>query len=154
MGGDWGGSTVIGIVGEVDAHGGVGAAVTVNGNLREEADFFESSVAFVVIEEFDHGVVGYEQIDMSVAIEVRNGDAEALARFRKTDFLRDLSKVAVAVIVVDQGRDRPKKVGMTVRTKTFFVLAAPDVVEIPLEVAENHQIEQAVIIQVYPGGAC
>src|SRR5713226_1235981 len=137
---------IIVIVGEVDAHTGVGAAVTVNGNLREQADLFERSVAFVVIKKFDHRVVGDKQIDMSVAIEVRNGDAEALARFRKADFLRNLGEVAVAVIVVDQGRDRPKNVGMAVRTKTFFVLAAPDVVEIPLEVAKNHEIEQAVII--------
>src|SRR5260370_11422017 len=91
---------IIVIVGKVDAHAGVGAAVTVNGNLREQPDLFEISAAFVLLKKFDHRIVGYGQIDMSVALEVRNGDAEALARFRNTDFLRDLSEVAVAVIVV------------------------------------------------------
>src|SRR5260370_35231328 len=35
--------------------------------------------------------------------------------------------------------------------ETFHVLAAPDVVEIPLNVAEDHEIEQAVVVQVHPG---
>jgi len=39
------------------------------------------------------------------------------------------------------------------RNEAFLVLAAPDVVEIPLDVAENHEVEQAVIIQVHPGSA-
>src|SRR5260370_33535836 len=64
---------VIVIVGEVDAHAGVGAAGTVNGNLREQADLFERSVAYAVLKKFDHRIVGYGQIDMSVAIEVSNG---------------------------------------------------------------------------------
>ena len=133
--------TIIVIVGKVDAHAGVGAAVAVNGSLREETHFFKSSVAFVVVEIFDHRIVGHEQIDVAVAIIVRDGDAETFARFREADFLRNLSKVAVAVIVIDKRGDGLKNVGMTVGAETFLVLAAPDIVEIPLNVAEDHEVE-------------
>src|SRR5256885_6815283 len=90
------------------------AAVAVNGSLREETHFFKSSVAFVVVEIFDHRIVGHEQIDVAVAIIVRDGDAETFARFREADFLRNLSKVPVAVIVINKRGDGLKNVGMTV----------------------------------------
>src|SRR5438034_5741121 len=44
---------------------GEGAAVAVDGDFGEEAHFFKGSVAFVVIEEFDHRVVGNEEINMA-----------------------------------------------------------------------------------------
>src|SRR5439155_21451168 len=93
------------------------------------------------------------QIDVAVAIIVRDGDAETFARFREADFLRNLSKVPVAVIVINKRGDGLKNVGMTVGAETFLMLAAPDVVEIPLNVAEDHEVEWAVNVQVHPGGA-
>ena len=60
IGDDQVGPAVIVIVGKIDAHAGVGPAVAVNGNLREEAHLFKSSVAFVVVEKFDHRIVSHE----------------------------------------------------------------------------------------------
>src|SRR5207249_8309283 len=80
---------VIIIVGEIDAHTGEGAAVAVDGDFGEEAHFFKGSVAFVVIEEFDHRVVGNEEINMAVAVVIGESDTQAFAAFCETDFLRD-----------------------------------------------------------------
>src|SRR5438034_11441959 len=68
---------------------GEGAAVAVDGDFGEEAHLFKGSVAFVVIEEFDHRVVGNEEINMPVAIVIGESDTQALAGFCETDFLRD-----------------------------------------------------------------
>src|ERR1700730_12073946 len=42
---------------------------------------------------------------------------------------------------------------MAIRAVAFFVLATPDVFKIPLKVAQNNKIEQAISIQIDPGGA-
>jgi len=41
-----------------------------------------------------------------------------------------------------QGEPRFEKIGVTIGAEASFVLTAPDVVEIPLEVARNDQVEQ------------
>src|SRR5262249_54063818 len=133
-------------IGEIDAHTGVSAAVTVNGGFREKADFFEGTVAFIVIQEFDHGVVGDEEINMAVAIVIRQRDSETFAGFGEANFLRDFGKVAVSVVVVDERRNRMKEVGMTVGAIAFFMFTAVYVIEIPLEIAENNQVQQAVVV--------
>src|SRR5438034_10667791 len=84
---------------------GEGAAVAVDGDFGEEAHLFKGSVAFVVIEEFDHRVVGNEEINMPVAIVIGESDTQALAGFCETDFLRDFREMAVAVVVVDEWRN-------------------------------------------------
>src|SRR6266704_2600603 len=58
--------------------------------------------------------------------------------------------MAVAVVVVDERRNGLKDVGVAVGTVAFFVLATPDIVEIPLKVAEDNKIKQAVIVQIDP----
>ena len=78
---------VVIIVGEIDAHASVGAAVAVNGDLREETDFLEGTVAFVMVEKFDHGVVGDEKVNVAVTIVIRKRDAQTFSRFREADFL-------------------------------------------------------------------
>ena len=99
-----------------------------------------------MIEEFDHRVVGNEEINMAVAVVIGESDTQAFAAFCETDFLRDFREMAVAVVVVDERRNGLKDVRMTIGTVAFFVFAAPDVVEIPLKVAEDNKIEQAVIV--------
>ena len=83
---------------------------------------------------------------MAVAIVVGDGDAETFARFREADFLRDFCKAAVALIVIDKRSDGLKNVRMTVGAKTFLVLATPDIVEIPLNIAKDNEVEQAVVV--------
>jgi len=43
------GPAIVIVVGEIDTHAGVGAAVAINGDFGEEAHFFEGAVALVVI---------------------------------------------------------------------------------------------------------
>src|SRR5271168_4409822 len=122
-------------------------------NTRGQRDLFELSAALVVIQKFIHGIIGNEKIDPPVAIVIRDCDAEPLARFGQTQFLRDLGKVAAAVIVVNQRRNGTKGIRMAVSAVSFYMLAAPDIVEIPIHVAQNNQVEKPIVIKVYPGGA-
>ena len=61
--------------------------------------------------------------------------------------------MAFAIVVINQWRDGGKCVGMAVGAITLAMFAAPDIGEIPLQVAENHQIQKAIIVQIDPGGA-
>src|ERR1700681_3396771 len=61
--------------------------------------------------------------------------------------------MAVAVIMIDERRDRLEIVGMAVGAVAFFVLSAPDVIEVPLDIPENDEVEEAIVIQVHPGNA-
>jgi hypothetical protein len=61
--------------------------------------------------------------------------------------------VAFAIVVIQQRRDGGKRVGMAVRAITLAMLAAPDIREVPLQVAQDNQIQKAIIVQIDPGGA-
>ena len=140
------GPAIVIIIGEIDTHASVSAAVAVNGDFGEEADFFEGAVAFVVIEKFDHGVVGDEEVNVAVAVVIGESDAQGFAGLREAVLLRDFRKVAVAIVVIDERRNGLKNVGVTIGAVALFVFAAPDIVEIPLEVAEDHEVKQAVVV--------
>src|SRR4029077_19476186 len=152
IGDDQVGPAVIVVIGEVDAHAGISAAVAVDGYLRRQTHFFKRAITLVVVEELDHGVVGDKEIDVAIAIVVRQRNAESFASLRKANFLGDFGEMAVSIIVVDQGRNRLEDVGMAIGAVAFFVLAAPDVFKIPLNVSQNDEIEQAIAIQIDPGG--
>ena len=64
----------------------------------------------------------------------------------------DLGEVAFAVVVVDEGGDGVEDIGMAVGAVAFAVFAAPDVVEVPLHVAEDDEVEEAVVVEIDPGG--
>src|SRR5580693_2192814 len=90
---------------------------------------------------------------MTVAVVVRDGDAEALTRKGHAYLLRDFREVAVPVVVVDQRRNGVESIRMTVRAHAFLMLSAPDILEIPLKISQDHQIQPTVIVQVHPGCA-
>src|SRR5437667_2777148 len=145
--------TIVVVIGEVHAHAGERAAVSIHGNTGEETDFLKRSVTLVVIEKLDHGIVGHEDVDAAVTVIIGKGDAEALAGLREAALLRHFGEMAVAVIVVHERRDGLEDVGVTIGAVALLVFAAPDVVEIPLHVTQNDKIEQAVVVQVHPSGA-
>src|SRR6266566_3479385 len=134
--------TIVVVIGEVHAHAGKGAAVSIHGSTGEESDFLKRSVTFVVIEKLDHGVVGDENVDVAVAIVIRKGDAEPLAGLREAALLRHFGEMTVAVIVVYERRDGLEDIWMTIGAVAFLVFAAPDVVEVPLHVTQNDEVEQ------------
>ena len=90
---------------------------------------------------------------MAVAIVVGDSNAQAFPRNTQTNLLADFGEAAVPIIVIDQRPNSFKGVGMAVGAQAFFVLAAPEVAEIPLQVTEHNQVETAVVIEVHPGGA-
>ena len=76
-------------------------------------------------EELRHGVVGDEKIDPSILVVVRDGYSKRLGRLVEPQFVRDLSKVTIAIIVIYQHRDRLKHIRMAVAPIAFAMLAAP-----------------------------
>src|SRR5579864_9298929 len=42
---------------------------------------------------------------------------------------------------------------MAIGPIAFFVLAAPDVVEVPIQIAQNNQVKESVVVQINPGRA-
>src|SRR5579859_1209315 len=147
------GPAVIVVIGKIDAHSRISAAIAVHGDLSEEADFLKRPVPFGVIKKFNHRVIGDDDVNVAIAIVIGDGDAKSFARFRKADLLRDFGEMTVAVIVIDQRSDRLEIVGMAVGAVAFFVLSAPDVVEVPLDITENDEVKEAIVIQIHPGSA-
>ena len=60
--------------------------------------------------------------------------------------MRNFGEVPLAIVVIDERRNGLKNIRMTVGAVAFLVLAAPNVVEIPLKVAEDNEVEQAVVV--------
>ena len=73
---------IIAVVGGVDAHRATRVAVAVKTNSAHGADFFERAVAFVVKNKILDGVVGDDQIDPAVAVQIHGHDAQRLAGLR------------------------------------------------------------------------
>src|SRR5882757_7212350 len=42
---------------------------------------------------------------------------------------------------------------MAISAIAFAVFSAPDVAEVPLEIAQHHHVEEPVVVQIDPGGA-
>ena len=123
------------VVGEVHAHTGISTAVNVYCNFGSEADVFESAVPLVVIEELDHGVVGNKEIDTTVVIIVRDGHAKSFPGFGETQLLCDLGECPIFFIVINKRGNGLEVIRMAIRPVAFFVLAAPDIIEIPIQIA-------------------
>jgi len=73
-----------------------------------------------------------------------------LSRFVQADLCGDLCEMSAAVIVIHQRRRRLKDVRMAVGTITIAMLSAPYIVEVPLYIAQDDQIEKPVIVQIHP----
>ena len=58
--------------------------------------------------------------------------------------------MSIAVVVVDKGRGGFKDVGMAIGSIALAAFAAPDIVEVPLEISQHDQVEEAVVIEIYP----
>ena len=69
---------VVADLGDVDAHPGSGVAVAVVGDPQGGADFLEAAVAAVAEGEVAHRVVGDDQVEAAILVEVGEGHAERL----------------------------------------------------------------------------
>src|SRR5207245_3369683 len=144
---------VVVVIGKIDAHTCIGPSVSVDGDLRRQPDFLKLAVALVVVKMLNHGIIREVEVDASVMIVIGQSDAESLGRFCEANFLGDLCEVAFAIVVINQWRDGGKSVGMAVGAITLAMFTAPDIYEIPLQVAEDNQVEKAIVVQIDPGGA-
>src|SRR5580704_18770988 len=113
-------------------------ALSIDSHTRYQPNFLEGAITSVVVKEFGHGIVGNEEIDVPVAVVIRNSCAQAFARLCQSNLFGNLGEVTVAIIVVNQGRNRPEVVRMAVRAMTFFMFAAPDVVKVPSQISEDN----------------
>src|ERR1035437_464975 len=103
-------------------------------------------------QELRHRVVGHENVDTPVPIVVRNGDPQSFCRLVKAQLMRHLSEVAVAVVVIYEHANRRENVGITDPAVTVAGLTAPDIVPVPRDITFYDQVEQAIVIEIDPGG--
>src|SRR5579871_3954449 len=61
--------------------------------------------------------------------------------------------MAIPIVVIDERRNRLEIVGMAISAIPFAMFTAPDVVEIPLQIAKHDEIQQAIVVQIHPDGA-
>ena len=91
------------VIGRVNAHAGLFSSVGTVGHARLGADFGESTVAVVVIEQARRRVVRDVKIEASVLVVIQPQDAEAVVAVFiniNAEFLRDIGEGAVTVVVV------------------------------------------------------
>ena len=101
---------IVVVVGEVDAHAGIGLPFGVHRNARLQADLLEGSIRLLVEEKLRHRVVGDVEVDASVAVVVRNGDAESFGRLVEPELMRNLGEMTVAVVVIHEHGDGLKDI--------------------------------------------
>src|SRR5262249_31726700 len=136
---------------EVDSHARVSSTVSIDGNTGTERHLFKLSSTFVVIKEFQRRVISHKDVRTPIAVVVRKCDPETFARLGYSDLLRDLGKVPISIVVINQWSNRLEIVGVTIGAHALFVLTAPHFIEIPIEVAQDHQVQQSIAIQIDPG---
>ena len=83
---------------------------------------------------------------------VSDADAQTFAGHVQADLIGDLTEPALPIVVVDQRLNWGEFIGMAVGAVTLAMLPTPDVREVPFHVAENDQIQQAIVVQIDPGG--
>src|SRR5579863_6955176 len=62
-------------------------------------------------------------------------------------------EVAVPVVVIDERRNGLIGIRMAIGARTFLMLATPDIVEVPLKIAQDHQVQKSVVVEVHPSRA-
>ncbi len=98
-------------VAAVHAHAGLRLAVAVEADAGGIGDVDERAVALVLVEEIANHVVGDVDVGVAVAIEITEGDAEALAGgVGNARRLRDVGKRAVAVVAIDSRSATPSNI--------------------------------------------
>jgi hypothetical protein len=105
-----------------------------------------------VKEELGHGVVGNEEIDPSILVIIRDSYTERLGGDVEAEFVCNLGKMAVSIIVIDKHSDRLEGIRMTVPPIAFAMLAAPDISPIPSNIAIHDEFQKSVIVEVDPCG--
>ena len=94
-------ASVVVVVADGHAHVGLLEAQLVEGRPRGVADVLEGAVATVAVEVVGTGVVGHEQVEPAVVVEIEEGhpEAEEAARVRHSGLRAHVGEGPVAVVV-------------------------------------------------------
>jgi len=141
-------------VGGVHAHASAYSAGFAEGHANGYADVGEGAVVIVVVKLVGLGVVGDEEIDPAVVVEVEERDAQRFTGgIGETRFFGDVLKNSVALVVVEAGA----LAFIGLRRAIGFVFVVERTVLIfldgPFDVVGDEQVELAVVVVVEPHGA-
>ena len=142
-------------VGRIDAHPRARRAVGAEPHLGGQPDLFPLALAAVGEEEVLDGVVGDEQVDEAVVVDVGGHHAQRLAHGAgDVGAGGDVGEGAVAVVVEDRARRGPEHPRDAVEALAELVVAAEHVVlQVELDKRAEEQVEAAVVVVVEPHGA-
>ena len=153
------GPSVAIVIGRVNAHASLFAAVGAVGHPRLGADFGESTVTVVVIEQARRRIVRDVKIKAPVFVVIQPQDAETVIAFDiNAEFFRDIGEGAVTVVVVETiaralqparpaiYRDAPILAEQT-------VAELRQIVDVQVDVVRDIEIEVAVVVIVAEGRA-
>src|ERR1700730_2050945 len=87
---------------------------------------------------------------MAITVIIGDSDAQPLAWLTQAYLLRDFGECSVLIIVEHERGNGLEEIGMTICPVAFLVLPAPDILEIPIRIAEDNQIQESVPVQIHP----
>ena len=138
-------------VGRVHAHAGARHARFVEGHAGGDRLVHERALAGVAIEPVRLRVVGHEHVEPAVGVVVEQADAEALAGGIVQAGLRGhVLERAVAEVAEQERRLALVALGRAVRLRLAVERAVDVLLELPLHVVGDDQVEPAVLVVVEP----
>ena len=147
------------VVGRVNAHASLLASVGTVSYASLDADFGESTLAVIVIEQARRRIVRYVEIEASVFVVIQPQDAQPVIAFGvNAELLRDIGEGAVAVIVVKTiaralQPARPAIYRDSAILTEHAVAELRQVVDIQVDIVRDIEIEVAIVVVVAEGRA-
>ena len=141
------------VVGD-DPHAGGRPPRAVQGDAGGHARLLEPEAAAVEEEEVGREVVGDEEVEPAVAVEVGDRQAEAAAVGGGVDpgLAADVGEGAVPVVAEEQVGLRRESRGRAVQRPARAVPAGGDVDRVGLDVGDDDEVEVAVAVEVAEAG--
>src|ERR1700674_3701875 len=152
------------VIADADAHGSLCAAFFVNGEAAEVAYVLERAVVAVAVEIVRSGVVGDDQVQPAIVVEIGEDGSEAVATFAVSDarLQADVGERAIPIVVeemiafAEEAHGAAKNGDASVLAGAFgdAPFSGEDgALEIVFHVTGNEEIEQTVVVVVAPGWA-
>ena len=147
------------VIADGHAHGAERNAVIVERHAGLQTDFGKSAVLVVVVEIISGGIVGDEEIEPAVAVNVGPDRSQTIAPFGIGDarFLADVGKCAVAVVVEQRIAGARQTFGAALHGHSAILAELGfaelgELGEIDVDVVGDEEIQRAVFVVV--GNRC
>src|SRR5262249_32995509 len=147
---------VAGDVVGLHAHAAHRLALPGRGGAAEHAAGLELEATQVAVVVIWHLVVADEDVDLAVAVEVEEQDAESLVLGFEAGLLADVGESAVAVVAEQHARVAAElaRSARVADVRLARLVAAPRVIlDVEMDVAADEQVGQAVAVEVAEGAA-